>query len=112
MKPDGTVRRGVSYMLSLWLDARRIALNLVPFRCGECGDTVGLDTGIARTRQVILNVDTAIPDDFPIPTCPTCGEMWHLPEVFNILDIALLEQARREILRRVKIAYKPKDFTT
>lgn len=47
-----------------------------PFRCGECGDTVKLVAKAGRVSEYRRGVSLPVPDDFEIPTCPTCGEQY------------------------------------
>jgi hypothetical protein len=62
------------------------------FSCGECGHQVGLHAGPGRTHDYAVGVTIAIPDDFPIPTCPRCGEVYILPEVAEELEPILREK--------------------
>lgn len=45
--------------------------------CCDCGEEMKLLTREGRTRKYKNNVQFPIPSDFPIPTCPSCGdELW------------------------------------
>lgn len=57
-----------------------------PFTCGECGNRVTLRTGKGRTREFARGFPVPIPDDFALPTCVSCGETYHLPEIDRKLD--------------------------
>lgn len=59
-----------------------------PFRCIECGDTVVLVTGPGRVEEYRRGVYLPVPDDFPIPTCPTCGEAYFTVERGRALEAA------------------------
>jgi transcriptional regulator with XRE-family HTH domain len=73
-----------------------------PFHCGECGTTVQLATGSGRTREYVRGYNVPIPDDFEIPTCPNCGEIYVVPEVAEELSAVL----RREFLRLQQRHYR------
>jgi ribosomal protein S27AE len=56
------------------------------FTCGECGHSVRLATGPGRTSEYAPGFHVSIPDDFPIPTCPNCGEVYILPDFADRLE--------------------------
>jgi transcriptional regulator with XRE-family HTH domain len=61
-------------------------------RCLECGGEMKLTTSKGRTRELVKGVHLPIPDDFPIPTCSSCGEEVWAPEMTEVLDALLSKQ--------------------
>lgn len=61
------------------------------FTCSECGGTVDMSRGTGRTRNYSRGYDVPIPDDFLIPTCNRCGDIYVLPEIEGELN-AILEK--------------------
>jgi len=51
------------------------------FTCSDCGGTVDLNSGTGRTREYSRGFKVPIPDDFVLPTCSRCGEIYVLPEM-------------------------------
>jgi transcriptional regulator with XRE-family HTH domain len=56
-----------------------------PFRCVECGDQVRLLKKAGRVEEYRRGVPLPIPEDFAIPTCPTCGEEYFTVELSEAL---------------------------
>lgn len=61
------------------------------FSCGTCGGSVCLSGGKSRTRLIEKNVERLIPDDFLLPTCLDCGEIYYSIEFTDPLDKILRE---------------------
>jgi hypothetical protein len=59
------------------------------FSCAECGGTVDMAPGVGRTREFSRGFSVPIPDDFLIPTCGRCGELYVLPEIEQKLNAVL-----------------------
>lgn len=57
-----------------------------PFRCAECGTEVELAHGPGRTEEYRPGIDLPIPDDFVIPACPACGELYFTVELSDQLQ--------------------------
>ena len=68
------------------------AKNFESFPCIMCGADVHLAGGNGRTRLVERNVEWPIPDDFELPTCSGCGEIYYSPEFTEPLDRILEEE--------------------
>jgi len=56
-----------------------------PFTCSECGSQVVPKTGTGRMREYSPGFPVPIPDNFPLPTCEGCGEVYFSPEVTDKL---------------------------
>lgn len=65
------------------------------FRCAECGGTVELAPPNGRTLEYMRGYQVRIPDDFSIPTCANCGEIYILPEIEEKLYPILEQQSLR-----------------
>lgn len=59
------------------------------FLCSECGHDVRLEPGTGRTHEYLRGVVLPIPDEFELPTCSHCGEIYAIPEVSRKLDALL-----------------------
>lgn len=62
------------------------------FTCSECGGIVEMSCGVGRTRQYSRGYRVPIPDDFLIPTCGRCGDIYVLPEFEGELNAVLEKQ--------------------
>jgi transcriptional regulator with XRE-family HTH domain len=60
-------------------------------RCPECGGEVRLLAREGRTREYLRGVSLAVPSDYEIPTCTSCGEELMNVEVSGPLDTLLAE---------------------
>jgi len=60
--------------------------------CLECGGQMELTARQGRTRELVKGIHLAIPGDFPIPTCRSCGEEVWAPEMSDALDALLSKQ--------------------
>jgi hypothetical protein len=61
------------------------------FTCSECGGTVDMSRGVGRIRNYSRGYKVPIPDDFLLPTCNRCGDIYVLPEIQGELN-AILEK--------------------
>jgi transcriptional regulator with XRE-family HTH domain len=66
-----------------------IAKNFEPFPCVMCGADVHLVGGKGRTRLIARDVEWPIPNDFKLPTCSECGEIYFSIEYTDTLDALL-----------------------
>jgi len=64
-----------------------------PFPCTACGATVSLAAGKGRTRLMAPGVESPIPEDFLLPTCEECGEIFYSPEFSEPLDQLIKQKA-------------------
>jgi ribosomal protein S27AE len=55
-------------------------------RCPECGVFLEMLARPYRAREMVQGVYVDIPEDFPLPTCPQCGDYSMIPEVSEPLD--------------------------
>lgn len=55
--------------------------NYEKFHCTECGGIVELTPPNGRTIEYMRGYEVRIPDEFPIPTCTNCAEIYILPEI-------------------------------
>ena len=46
------------------------------FRCVECGGDVFPKTGAGRVSTYRLGIDLPVPENFVMPTCASCGEIY------------------------------------
>lgn len=67
-------------------------MNANSFPCAECGRPVVLMTGSGRTREYVRGCRLPIPNDFQIPTCTGCGEVYMTEELSAKLDPLLRKQ--------------------
>jgi hypothetical protein len=63
-----------------------------PFTCGECGRAVKLENGVGRTWEYAPGFTAQVPDDFLLPTCSGCGEIYSIPGISEKLDFVLRKQ--------------------
>lgn len=71
-------------------DRRIDTCEIVPFRCWHCGGRVRGAVGTGRTRLYMGGVERPIPDDFELPTCEICGEVYTDPLIEQRLDAVIL----------------------
>lgn len=57
--------------------------------CLECGCRFEMRTGPGRTRELSRGDPLPIPDDYPSPTCPQCGDELFIREITDPLDAHL-----------------------
>jgi hypothetical protein len=57
--------------------------------CLECGCRFEMRTGPGRTRELSRGDPLPIPDDYPSPTCPQCGDELFIREITDPLDAYL-----------------------
>lgn len=62
------------------------------FSCAECGGAVDLSPSNGRTLEYAQGYDVPIPNEFMIPTCSRCGEMYIVAELEEELYPVLEKQ--------------------
>lgn len=70
------------------------------FDCDVCGGEVYLEVGEGRTRSPLRDptAKVALPSDFPVATCASCGEMF------------LSEQEERDLFLRHTMSHLPGNY--
>jgi hypothetical protein len=80
-------------------------------RCFECGGRIELSQRSGRSREITKGVRVPIPDDFPIPTCESCGDEVWSTELSEALDGLLNKQLGDKIRGYISILSERHDVT-